>query len=74
MLYYCALYTSAPEDYTWTVYIYITKDSATYRHRIKEDTKYLERKSKTYTVATVNHKHQNSKKANRQMSWTSSAS
>ena len=55
MLYYCALYTSLPVDYTWTVYIYITKDSATYRHRIKEDTKDSERTLNAYTVATANH-------------------
>ena len=55
MLYYCALYTSLPVDYTWTVYIYITKDSATYKHRIKEDTNVSERTLNTYTLATVNH-------------------
>ena len=55
MLYYCALYTNRPVDYTWTVYIYITKDSATYRYRIKEDTKDSDKKLNTYTVATVNH-------------------
>ena len=55
MIYYCALYTNNPEDYTWTVYIYITKDSATYRHRIKEDMKDSDTKLNTYTVATVNH-------------------
>ena len=55
MLYYCAFYTSSPVDYTWTVYIYITKDSATYKHRIKEDTKYSERTLNSYTVGSVNH-------------------
>ena len=55
MLYYCALYTSIPEDYTWTVYIYVTKNSATYKHRIKQDTKDSERTINTYTVAVVNH-------------------
>ena len=55
MLYYCALYTSPPVDNTWTVYIYITKDSATYRHRIKEDTRVSERTLNTETLATVNH-------------------
>ena len=55
MRYYCALYTSLPEDYIWTVYIYITKDSATYRHRIEEDTKYQDKKLNTCTVAIVDH-------------------
>ena len=55
MLYYCALYTSLPVDYTWTVYIYITKHSATYIHRIKEDARISERTLNTETVATVNH-------------------
>ena len=55
MLYYCALYTNHPVDYTWTVYIYITKDTATYMHLIKEHAKDLDLKLNTYTVATVNH-------------------
>ena len=53
MWYYCALYTSPPVDYTWTVYIYILKDFTNYKHRIEEDTKYSERALNTYTVATV---------------------
>ena len=55
MLYYCALYTSPPVDYTWTVYIYILKDFAAYKHHIEEDTKYSERALNTYTVATVDY-------------------
>ena len=55
MMYYCALYTSLTEDYTWTVDIYITKDSATYRHRIEEDTKDSDKILNTYTVAIVDH-------------------
>ena len=55
MMYYCALYTSLIEEYIWRVYIYITKDSATYRHRIKEDTEDSDKKLNTYTLATVNH-------------------
>ena len=55
MLYYCALYTSLPVDYTWTVYIYITKDSATYKRRIKVDTNESKRTLNTFTVASVNH-------------------
>ena len=55
MLYYCALYTSLPLDYTWTVYIYITKDCATYKHLIKEDTKGTDKKINTSTIATVKH-------------------
>ena len=53
--YYCALYTSPPVDYTWTVHIYIVKDSATNKTCIKEDTKYLEITLNAYTVAVVNH-------------------
>ena len=55
MLYYCALYTSLSVDNTWTVYIYVTKDSATYQRRIKEDTTISERTLNTETLATVNH-------------------
>ena len=55
MPYYCALYTSRPVDNTWTVYIYITKDSATNRHLILEDTKHSDKVLNTYTIATVNH-------------------
>ena len=56
MMYYCALYMSPPEDFTWTVYIYITKDSATNRNAIDKDSKKEMSKLKTYTVATANHK------------------
>ena len=55
MMYYCALYISPPEDFTWTVYIYITKDSATNRNAIDNDSKHELSKLKTYTVATANH-------------------
>ena len=55
MLYYCALYASPPVDYTWTVYIYILKGFAAYKHRIEEDTKYSERALNTYTVAIVDY-------------------
>ena len=55
MFYYCALYTSPPEDYTWTVYIYITKDSATYKHRIEKKINDSGIKFNTSTVANVNH-------------------
>jgi len=55
MLYYCALYTNPPVDYTWTVHIYITKNSATYRHRIEEETRDSERLLNTSTVAVVDH-------------------
>ena len=55
MMYYCALYMSPPEDFTWTVYIYITKDSATNRNAIDKDSKKEMSKLKTYTVATANH-------------------
>ena len=55
MMYYFALYTSPPVDYKWTVFIYIMKDSATNRYRIKEDSKDSERTFNTHTVATVNH-------------------
>ena len=37
--YYCAFYTSPSVDNTWTVNIYIVKDSATNKYCIKENTK-----------------------------------
>ena len=52
--YYCALYTSLPVDYTWTVHIYIVKNSATNKTFIKEDTKDLEITLNAYTAAVVN--------------------
>ena len=52
--YYCALYTSLPVDYTWTVYIYIVKDSATNKTSIKKDTKDMKITFNTSTVALVN--------------------
>ena len=55
MEYYFALYTSLPVDYTWTVYIYILKDFTAYKHRIEEDTKYLERALNTSTLASVDY-------------------
>ena len=55
MQYYCALYTSLLVDYTWTVYIYIAKNSTTNRHRIKEDREYPDKIYNASTVATVNH-------------------
>ena len=55
MVYYFALYTSPPVDYKWTVFIYVMKDSATNRYRIKEDTNDSERTYNSHAVATVNH-------------------
>ena len=55
MMYYCALYISPPDDFTWRVYIYIAKDSATNRNAIEKDPKNEMTKLEAYTVATANH-------------------
>ena len=51
LYYYCAFYTSPPVDYTWTVHIYIAKDSTTNRHCIKDDAKDLEYNTHNVSIA-----------------------
>ena len=53
LYYYCALYTSPSVFCTWTVRIYIVKDSATNKNYIEEDTKGLELSLNAFTVANV---------------------